>query len=331
MKLVSYILFWLLVAFAASAHSRGLDLSGSLQGAGGIGGLLAMTDGSGNNYFYHQDGIGNVTALMDGREQIAYRATYDPFNRIIRQTGNSGLGLFGASGQLYDQDTRLLHHKRRVYSPELMRWLSNDPRQEHGGINLYRYVGNNPISNIDPLGLDFFDWLGQYSPAVAQLDAGRDLDAFAKRNHYKNYDDLKESLYGDDAIRRTKQESVEAISDIAQDAANLYLVAATSVVPTATGARCTSAFAERFLNANRIKSGLKADSGHRAASFLTKEQLESGKTFIIKGRDGVERTLLQTKETLDNKSGIFEYILDPLGNVTHQRFKESGIINGIPN
>jgi RHS repeat-associated protein len=132
--------------------TRGLDLSGSLQGAGGIGGLLALTDNSGTSYYYHQDGIGNVTALMDGREQVAYRAAYDPFNRIIRQTGNFGLGIFGASGQFYDQDTRLLHYQRRVYSPELARWLNQDSIQEWGGINLYGFVGNNPLSWVDPLG-----------------------------------------------------------------------------------------------------------------------------------------------------------------------------------
>jgi YD repeat-containing protein len=43
--------------------TRGLDLGGGLQGAGGIGGLLAMTESSGNSSYYHADGNGNVTAL----------------------------------------------------------------------------------------------------------------------------------------------------------------------------------------------------------------------------------------------------------------------------
>ena len=49
-------------------YTRGLDMSGTLAGAGGIGGLLARTDTNGSA-FYHADGSGNVTALMDGREK----------------------------------------------------------------------------------------------------------------------------------------------------------------------------------------------------------------------------------------------------------------------
>ena len=46
-------------------YTRGLDLSGSLAGAGGIGGLLARTDTNGST-FYHADGAGNITGMMDG-------------------------------------------------------------------------------------------------------------------------------------------------------------------------------------------------------------------------------------------------------------------------
>ena len=42
----------------------------------------------------------------------------------------------------------------RWYSPELQRWLNQDPIWEAGGINLYAYVNNSPVYFIDPIGLD---------------------------------------------------------------------------------------------------------------------------------------------------------------------------------
>ena len=54
-------------------YSRGLDLSGSVQGAGGIGGLLALSQPSTVNSqpaYYHADGNGNVTALINHRQDV---------------------------------------------------------------------------------------------------------------------------------------------------------------------------------------------------------------------------------------------------------------------
>ncbi len=53
-----------------------------------------------------------------------------------------------------------------------------------------------------------------------------------------------------------------------------------------------------------------------------------GKTFSIIGGDGVQRTLFQVGGEVNGKTGIFEYLLDPNGMITHQLFKPGGIING---
>src|SRR5207247_8768526 len=69
-------------------YTRGLDLSGTLGGAGGIGGLLARTDNSANTHaFYHADGNGNITYMMDSAQGMVASYTYDPFGRTINSSG----------------------------------------------------------------------------------------------------------------------------------------------------------------------------------------------------------------------------------------------------
>jgi len=99
----------------------------------------------------------------------------------------------------------------------------------------------------------------------------------------------------------------------------------------ALAARTEASLAERILAADRTGSGLRADAAHRAASFLTKEQLEAGTSFTIKGGDGIVRELLQVPGGMNGEAGIFEYILDPAKGVTHQRFISGGKITGMPN
>ena len=89
--------------------------------------------------------------------------------------------------------------------------------------------------------------------------------------------------------------------------------------------------ADEIYNAERIGSALKDDSSHRAASYLSKEQLADGRTYSFTGGDNKSYTLLQTKGQLDGVNGIFEYIINDAGQVTHQRFIKDGIYTGFPN
>jgi RHS repeat-associated protein len=133
----------------------GLDISGTRQGAGGIGGLLSMTVTNGASYFYSYDGNGNVTTVLnaaDGATSAQYE--YGPFLELLRATGPlARLNRFRASTKLQDDDSDLLYYGHRYLSTASGRWLSKDPVDERGGPNLYAFVGNNPLSRADVLGL----------------------------------------------------------------------------------------------------------------------------------------------------------------------------------
>ena len=110
-------------------YTRGLDLSMSMSGAGGVGGLLARTDTNGTT-FYHTDGSGNVTALMDGNQNIVARYEYDRLGRLIGKWGSlAAANHYRFSSKEYDTVTGLYYYGCRYYDPVLQRWLNRGPNR----------------------------------------------------------------------------------------------------------------------------------------------------------------------------------------------------------
>ena len=134
----------------------GLDLSGSVEGAGGIGGLLMFTDtATSTTHFTTYDGNGNVIALVkasDGSKTADYE--YSPFGEVIRASGSgANSNPFRFSTKYQDDATDLLYYGYRFYNASTGRWVSRDLIRESGGLNLQAFVQNDCIGNLDSLGL----------------------------------------------------------------------------------------------------------------------------------------------------------------------------------
>jgi RHS repeat-associated protein len=141
-------------------YTRGLDLSDSLEGAGGIGGLLSRTASEISNLespshaYYHADGNGNITCLIATNQAAVARYLYDPFGNQLAATGPlAEANLYRFSSKEWHPSSSLVYYGYRFYDPTLQRWLNRDPLLEFGGRNLFRLVKNNPVSTIDPFGL----------------------------------------------------------------------------------------------------------------------------------------------------------------------------------
>src|ERR1035441_1363308 len=81
---------------------------------------------------------------------------YGPFGEVIRATGPMAkANPFRFSTKYQDDETDLLYYGCRYYTPSTGRWLSRDPAEEEGGENLYIFAGNQPITFIDPTGLEW--------------------------------------------------------------------------------------------------------------------------------------------------------------------------------
>ena len=135
-------------------YAWGLDLSGSIQGAGGVGGLLVIQTASGD-YFPAYDGNGNVIALIDATTGIAEAEyEYGAFGELLRKSGEvADENAFRFSTKYTDSETGLLYYGYRYYDPVTGRWASRDPLQEDGGVNLYGFIRNDGVNKLDYIGL----------------------------------------------------------------------------------------------------------------------------------------------------------------------------------
>ncbi len=130
----------------------GKDLSGTMQGAGGVGGLLFLTvDGVPYVPFY--DNNGNVMRYCGSNGSVVAEYAYDAFGKTIAKSGPlAHVFRHRFSTKYYDTETGLYYYGYRFYHPSIMRWLNRDPIEEAGGRNLYGFISNAPVIGIDALG-----------------------------------------------------------------------------------------------------------------------------------------------------------------------------------
>jgi RHS repeat-associated protein len=120
--------------------------------------IASVAPVSGDVYFLHDDRLGTPQVATDVNQVIQWTASYQPFGAT-----NTGIGLIAQDlrlpGQEFDSVAGWNHNGSRDYIPGLGRYLESDPFfggdpiAFSGGLNLYVYVRNNPVSRTDPLGL----------------------------------------------------------------------------------------------------------------------------------------------------------------------------------
>ncbi len=104
------------------------------------------------NYTYHHDSLQSVVGLSGHAGSVEETLRYGPFGEVLGQTGSSRSAL-RFTGRDFDAETGLYYYRARYYDPEIGRFLSEDPLGLNGGdVNLYAYVGNNPLRFNDPSG-----------------------------------------------------------------------------------------------------------------------------------------------------------------------------------
>ena len=123
------------------------------------------------NLFYAFEGNKNVSDVFYRLTANGIGAHYDyaPFGATTRTHRDSSASFdiasltpFRFSSEYYDSELDLVYYNYRHYSPSLGRFLSRDPIEEQGGLNLYAFVKNSPLSVIDILGKGYWDVYPNY-------------------------------------------------------------------------------------------------------------------------------------------------------------------------
>jgi RHS repeat-associated protein len=116
-------------------------------------GLVAKVTPASEYYFYHYDGVGSTVAITDSSAQIVNAYAYSPYGLVGAQETITNpftyVGRFGVMAESHG----LYYMRARYYDPEVGRFINKDPIGYAGGMNLFGYVGGNPVNFIDPWGL----------------------------------------------------------------------------------------------------------------------------------------------------------------------------------
>ncbi|HBH8250018.1 TPA: rhs element protein RhsC, partial [Escherichia coli] len=105
-------------------------------------------------HLYHCDHRGLPLALISTEGTTAWYAEYDEWgNQLNEENPHQLQQLIRLPGQQYDEESGLYYNRHRYYDPLRGRYITQDPIGLKGGWNFYQYP-LNPISNIDPLGLE---------------------------------------------------------------------------------------------------------------------------------------------------------------------------------
>jgi RHS repeat-associated protein len=133
-----------------------LDLSGTLQGAGGVGGLLSdtkVTNSETSTFYSVGDANGNITEYVDVSGATAAHGEHTAFGETKLSGAMKDDFTHWFSSKPFDKETGFVVYQRRYYDIMLCRWISRDPFGIKGGLNEFGFVGNDGVNHCDKLGL----------------------------------------------------------------------------------------------------------------------------------------------------------------------------------
>jgi RHS repeat-associated protein len=172
---------------------------------------------AGTDYYYTWDHLGSVREMLNSSGTIVARYSYDPYGNNTLVSG-SNLATFQYANLYQHQTSGLYLTEYRAFDPSTGRWLSRDPIQEMGGVNLYEYCQDDSDNRIDPSGL--LSPNSSYCRALAQTIRNLQLKIWQRTlDIFNNPRSLPMTAPGDDKKPSTSVRGHQVL--IEEDEANL--------------------------------------------------------------------------------------------------------------
>ncbi len=138
--------------------------------------ILAQESANGDVQWMLTDHLGTVRDLVNNNGAVVNHIKYDSYGNVISESNPAVKTRYKYTGREFDAETEMQYNRARYYDAAIGRFLSEDPIGFAGGdANLYRYVGNSPISYRDPL--------GQYKSAPGDPSVPDSVDIFRQKNN----------------------------------------------------------------------------------------------------------------------------------------------------
>ncbi len=171
---------------------------------------------SGTNYYYVKDHLGSIRQMTDSSGNVVYQADYSAYGQATVSV-NTVTPAFGYAGYFVHGRSNLNLTVHRAYSASLARFLNRDLIGESGGVNLYGYVGSDPVDLSDPSGLKLTGWyalLGRPIRSKIECMIRKKKTGLSNSQIDHLVDDIMDKLTNEDVARLKDLSSGKMPSDV---------------------------------------------------------------------------------------------------------------------